>query len=84
MVISRLMIGILIAALLYVAFAKLLKKFWIAPPPTPDKETIKEVNIKYECIVCGTEVIMTQTPDNIELEAPRHCKEDMVEVSPSQ
>jgi hypothetical protein len=31
-------------------------------------------------VVCGAEVTMTAAQDQSEIEAPRHCREDMVPV----
>ena len=33
---------------------------------------------RYRCIVCGAEVVMTAAQDGEEIDAPRHCREDMV------
>ena len=50
------------------------------PPPPPEGE-LRKVNVKFRCNVCGAEVVMTATPDGFDLEAPRHCREDMVLVT---
>jgi len=39
------------------------------------------VKITYRCEICGTEVRMTVAPDQ-DPEAPRHCQDDMVMVTP--
>ncbi len=64
---------------LYVIGASLLRKFHSAPPPEPDPDDIKPVNLRFRCVVCGAEVTMTAAQDD-EPEAPRHCREDMVLV----
>jgi hypothetical protein len=83
MIFARIAIGLLIAFSIYQFSALIIRKFWIAPPAEPDFETIEDVEIVFSCIVCGAEVIMTQSPMNLEIEAPRHCKEDMIEIIPT-
>lgn len=79
-------IGIPLALLLgisvYVTAAWSLRLFNTAPPSTPDPTSIVAVDLYFECIVCGARVTMTAAPTEGELDAPRHCREDMVEVPP--
>jgi hypothetical protein len=77
--ILRLVFGIAGALTLYVIGANLLRKFQIAPPEDPDPDDIKPVDLHFRCIVCGAEVTMTAAHGD-HLEAPRHCREDMVPV----
>jgi hypothetical protein len=65
---------------IYVFGAALLRKFKVVPDAEPDPETVVPVNIRYRCIVCGAEVTMTAAQDGSEPEAPRHCREDMVQA----
>jgi hypothetical protein len=51
----------------------------VAPPPPPGE--MRKVDIRYRCIVCGTEVRMTLATEELP-EAPRHCLEDMTLVAP--
>jgi hypothetical protein len=71
-------IGMTLGVFFYVAFAGLLKKFWISPPAEPDRESLKPVDLHFRCGVCGTEVTMTMASDLEEIDAPRHCREDMI------
>jgi hypothetical protein len=66
---------------IYVVGASLLAKFKIAPPAEPDPELVVPVDLKFRCVVCGTEVVMTAAQADTDIEAPRHCREDMVLVS---
>ena len=50
------------------------------PEPPPVGE-LRKVKITYRCEICGTEVRMTIAPDQ-EPEAPRHCQDDMVMMTP--
>ena len=72
------MLAVAVALTLYVIGAVMLRKFKLAPPPEPDPDDIKPVDLRYRCIVCGAEVTMTAAQDDPE--APRHCREDMVVV----
>ena len=65
---------------IYVVGASVLAKFKIAPPAEPDPEQVVPVDLKFRCVVCGTEVVMTAAQADIDIEAPRHCREDMVLV----
>jgi hypothetical protein len=76
--ILRIVLGIVVALFLYVIGASMLRKFHVAPPPEPDPDDIKPVDLRFRCIVCGAEVTMTAAQDDPE--APRHCREDMVLV----
>ena len=82
MIIVQILIGIAIALVIYVTLAGALRKFWMGPPAEPDPETLEKVDIAYRCAVCGAEVTMTVAPQGDVLDAPRHCKEDMIIVTP--
>jgi hypothetical protein len=76
--ILRIVIGVAVALFVYVVGAGMLRKFHVAPPPEPDPDDIKPVELHYRCIVCGAEVTMTAAQEDPE--APRHCREDMLLV----
>jgi hypothetical protein len=50
------------------------------PEPPPPGE-LRKVKLTYRCEICGAEVRMTVSPSE-EPEAPRHCQDDMVLVTP--
>ncbi len=50
------------------------------PPPPPPGE-LRKVKITYRCDICGAEVRMTVAPKE-DPEAPRHCQDEMVLVTP--
>ncbi|MEO8693644.1 MAG: hypothetical protein ABI658_09015 [Acidimicrobiales bacterium] len=50
------------------------------PEPPPPGE-LRKVKIMYRCSICGTEVRMTISNDEVP-DAPRHCMEDMDLVAP--
>lgn len=51
----------------------------IPQPDDPDPDAVKEIAVDYRCIVCGMRLTITHAQDE-HPEAPRHCREDMVEV----
>ncbi len=48
-------------------------------PEDPDPDDVQEVAVDYRCVVCGMRLTVTHAQD-AELDAPRHCREDMIEV----
>jgi hypothetical protein len=66
---------------IYVIGAAILAKFKIAPPAEPDPDQVVPVDLRFRCAVCGAEVVMTAAQADVEIDAPRHCREDMVLVS---
>ena len=69
------------AVLIYLAGAAMVRHFKFAPPAEPDPDDLRPVDAEFECVVCGARVTMTATQRDTELEAPRHCREDMVPVA---
>jgi len=65
---------------IYVIGAGMLAKFKIAPPAEPDPDDVVPVDQRFRCGVCGAEVVMTAANAEQEVEAPRHCREDMIPV----
>ena len=63
---------------IYVIGAAVVAKFKIAPPAEPDPDLVVPVDLKFRCTVCGAEVLMTAAQSGMEIDAPRHCREDMV------
>jgi hypothetical protein len=64
--------------LIYVIGALILKKFQITPEEEIDPGDVVPVALSFRCIVCGAEVVMTAAQAGDEIDAPRHCREDMV------
>ena len=67
---------------IYLIGAGMLRKFKIPPDSEPDPEQVVAVNARFRCVVCGAEVTMTAAQDAEEIDAPRHCREDMERVGP--
>jgi hypothetical protein len=72
--IIRVAVALVAIVAIYVVLAGMIAKFKVAPP--------EEIDVKFRCIVCGAEVTMTAAQDAEEIDAPRHCREDMVRLGP--
>lgn len=75
-------IAVVATLAIYLVLAGTLRKFKIAPDSEPDPSQVVPVDARFACIVCGAEVTMTAAQDGTALEAPRHCREDMVRLGP--
>jgi hypothetical protein len=73
-------VAVVATLLIYLVGAGILKKFKVAPDEEVDPEAVVPVNIGYVCIVCGAEVVMTAAQGGEDPDAPRHCREDMVQL----
>ena len=80
--IVRSAVAIVAMLVIYLIGAGMLRKFKIPPDSEPDPEQVVAVNARFRCVVCGAEVTMTAAQDAEELDAPRHCREDMERVGP--
>jgi hypothetical protein len=47
------------------------------PPPEPDLDDVRHVDVPYVCSVCGLSLTVTEAHSG-EISAPRHCREDMI------
>ena len=78
----RSVVAVLAMLTIYLIGASMLRKFKIPPDSEPDPDQVVAVNARFRCVVCGAEVTMTAAQDADELDAPRHCREDMERVGP--
>jgi hypothetical protein len=78
----RTVIAVIAMLAIYLLGAGMLRKFKISPDEEPNPDQVVSVNARFRCIVCGAEVTMTAAQDADELDAPRHCREDMVPIGP--
>jgi len=51
-------------------------RMFVSVPPPEEQPEVHAVDLRFECIVCGSLVTMTAAPD-AEPQAPRHCMEEM-------
>ncbi len=75
-------VAVVAMLVIYLIGAGMLRKFKIPPDSEPDPEQVVPVNARFRCVVCGAEVTMTAAQDADEIDAPRHCREDMERVGP--
>jgi hypothetical protein len=72
------------ALVLYLIGAALVRNFSAAEPPPdePDIDNLEDVDYRYRCIVCGAQLVLFAAPEGDMPEAPRHCREPMMLVTP--
>ena len=73
---------VLVAVLLFVVIWRVsvfFLRMLATPPPEPDPDDTEDVLQHFRCSTCGTEVTMT-VASNTEVDAPRHCREEMTLV----
>ena len=74
----RILIALAAALVFYLIAVKIVRVMMAPPPPDePDLTRLQPVDYRYRCMVCGTEVTMTASPEADTPDAPRHCREDM-------
>ena len=52
------------------------------PPPDPSEVPLEDVDYRYRCIVCGAQLVLFAAPEGEMPNAPRHCREEMLLVTP--
>ncbi len=74
----RILIAVAAALTMYLIGVRIVRVMLAPPPPDePDLSALRPVDYRYRCMVCGTEVTMTASPEADAPDAPRHCREDM-------
>jgi hypothetical protein len=74
----RVLIALVACVGLYLLAVRVIRTMMAPPPPDePDVSKLRPVDYRYRCMVCGTEVTMTASPEADAPDAPRHCREDM-------
>lgn len=75
-------IAVAVAIAIYLLAVRVIRVMLRPPPPEePDPSTLRPVDYRYRCMVCGAEVTMTAAPGDDVPEPPRHCREDMALIS---
>ena len=69
-------IAVVLAILIVAATIWAIRFIASGPPPEPEMDDVREVDVPYVCTVCGMSLTVTQAHDG-EITAPRHCREDM-------
>jgi len=75
--------AILVALLIYLLGAAMVRNLANSePPPEPEETELEDVDYRYQCIVCGAQAVLYAAPEGEVPEAPRHCREPMVLITP--
>jgi hypothetical protein len=75
--------AILVALLIYLIGAAMVRNLANGePPPEPEDTELEDVDYRYQCIVCGAQAVLYAAPEGEVPEAPRHCREPMVLITP--
>jgi hypothetical protein len=75
--------AVLVALVIYLLGAAVVRNFANAePPPEPQDTALEDVDYRYQCIVCGAQAVLYAAPEGEVPEAPRHCREPMVLITP--
>jgi hypothetical protein len=82
--IVRFGVALAAAVILYLLGAALVRNFSSVEPPDdePDPANLEDVDYRYRCIVCGAQLVLFAAPEGDMPDAPRHCREAMVLVTP--
>jgi len=80
--IARVLIAVLAAVVLYLIAARSIGNFSKGdPPPDPSERDHEDVDYRYQCIVCGAQLVLFAAPEGEIPAPPRHCREPMALVS---
>jgi hypothetical protein len=82
--ILKVVIAVAVIVVLYLVGAGFVRSFAQgAGPPDPDEAApLADVDLRYRCVVCGSEVVMYAAPDGDLPVPPRHCAERMALITP--
>lgn len=79
----KLLAALVAAVLIYLWGARSVAGFSKSePPPDPSEAVLEDVDYRYACIVCGAQAVLFSAPEGEMPDAPRHCREPMVLVTP--
>jgi hypothetical protein len=78
----RVVIAVFAAITIYLLGAKSIANFSRGdPPPDPSERELEDVDYRYQCIVCGAQLVLFAAPEGEVPDPPRHCREQMSLVS---
>ena len=78
----RVLIAVFAAVVLYLIAAKSIGNFSKGdPPPDPSERELEDVDYRYQCIVCGAQLVLFAAPEGEVPAPPRHCREPMLLVT---
>ena len=77
--------ALLVALVIYLLGAAMVRNLARAePPPEPEDTELEDVDYRYQCIVCGAQAVLYAAPEGEVPEAPRHCREPMALITPTE
>jgi hypothetical protein len=77
--VTTILIAVAIGIAIFGASMWTIRLLATPPPPEPDPDEAVDLSVDYRCTVCGMQLTVTRA-QGAEHEAPRHCREEMVEV----
>ena len=78
----RVLMAAVAAVVIYMIAVKSIANFSKGePPPDPSEAELEDVDYRYQCIVCGAQLVLFAAPEGEVPAAPRHCREPMALVS---
>ncbi len=76
----QIVVAVAIGVSIFAATLYVVRVLLTPQPDEPDPDQVQEVAVDYRCIVCGLRLTITHAQDG-HPDAPRHCREDMVELT---
>jgi hypothetical protein len=81
--VSKVLIAVAAAVAIYAFAARQIGSFSKGePPPDPSEAELEDVDYRYQCIVCGAQLVLFAAPEGEIPAPPRHCREPMLLVTP--
>ncbi len=75
--ILKILLAVGAAMLIYWVGAGVVRMFASVPLPSDEVAELEDVDVRFECPVCGARVTMTVAPGGDVPTPPRHCMEQM-------
>jgi hypothetical protein len=76
---ANLLIAVAIGLTIFGTSMWVIRMLATPPPPEPDPDEVVGVAADYRCAVCGMQLTVTRAQGH-EHDAPRHCREEMIEI----
>jgi hypothetical protein len=73
-------IAVVLGLGIFVVSLWVIRQLATPAPEEPDPSEVREVAVDYRCTVCGLRLTVTHAQDG-ESAAPKHCREEMVEIT---
>ena len=73
------------ALIIYLIGAGMVRNFAQGEMPInePEIKELQDVDYRYQCVVCGSQAVLFAAPEGDPPEAPRHCRESMMLLTPT-